>query len=182
MSFEEWTPLRTRSNQFGPVISEGHSWVELSKIEFHTWIRPEDSAIDLDNDDSLVYSKGSIFPIENTQEMDIMIGRGIARIRDIILHHLVLLDPEGDHDDVRQWTPPAKVIRWKEIKASLVTAVWATAYNHYKLWHRSILKRKAEGADDRSTKKPCTAVQSKSSWLMSIDPCLIHLSFHIRFP
>lgn len=170
MSFEEWTPTRTRSNQFGPVISEGHSWVELSKIEFHTWIRAEDSAIDLENDDPSVYSKGvsddlftfspclsthlqSLFPIENTSDMDAMIGRGIAKIRDVILHHLVLLDPEGDHDDVRQWTPPAKVIRWKEIKASLVTAVWATAYNRYKLWHRSLLKRKAEGADDRSTKK-----------------------------
>jgi hypothetical protein len=55
--------------------------------------------------------------------MDAMIGQGIARIQDVILHHLVLLDPEGDHDDVCQWTPPAKVIRWKEIKASLVTAV-----------------------------------------------------------
>ncbi|KAG2038235.1 hypothetical protein BDR03DRAFT_981648 [Suillus americanus] len=153
MSFEEWTPLRTQSNQFGPVISEGYSWVELSKIEFQTWIRPEDSAINLENDDPSVYSKGSLFPIENTKDMDAMIGRGVANIRDIILHHLVLLDPEGNHDDVHQWTPPAKVIRWKEIKASLVTAVWATAYNRYKLWHCSLLKHKAEGADDRSTKK-----------------------------
>ena len=113
----------------------------------------------------------------NVASVDAMIGLGLEKIRDVILLHAehILRQEESDGSSssasggtsnssdssievdplqaVRLWRPTLPIISWDEVKGALITGIWNTAYMHYKVWHESLLKRKADGDRDRGDTK-----------------------------
>ncbi|KAG0698400.1 hypothetical protein DFH29DRAFT_878009 [Suillus ampliporus] len=35
--YDEWTPMQTMKNAFGPVILDGHIWIDVSMVDMHVW-------------------------------------------------------------------------------------------------------------------------------------------------
>jgi hypothetical protein len=57
-SYDEWKPELTKKNAFGPVIVDGHTWIDVSKVDIHAWVRTSPTApIDI-NQRSAGYAYG----------------------------------------------------------------------------------------------------------------------------
>lgn len=58
--WEKWMPRRDNSNGLGPVISHGITWIDISSIQVHIWIRTGSTPIDVAsrNSDTQEYAIG----------------------------------------------------------------------------------------------------------------------------
>lgn len=45
----KWFPDRNAGNDFGPVVKNGRTWIEIESIEVHMWVRPSRGPIDLED-------------------------------------------------------------------------------------------------------------------------------------
>lgn len=36
--FDEWKPKRMKKNAFGLVIVDGHTWIDVSRVDIHAWV------------------------------------------------------------------------------------------------------------------------------------------------
>lgn len=39
-SYSEFAPLRTPDKLFGPVEMMGHTWIDISSVEYSVWLKP----------------------------------------------------------------------------------------------------------------------------------------------
>lgn len=59
-SWERWKPVRNELNELGPVITNGITWIDISRIEIHAWVRTGSRPIDITSDstDTQDYAMG----------------------------------------------------------------------------------------------------------------------------
>ncbi|KAG2109781.1 hypothetical protein BD769DRAFT_1674790 [Suillus cothurnatus] len=199
-SYDEWKPKRTKKNAFGPVIVEGHTWIDISKVDIHAWVRTSPTAnIDVNQRNS-GYAYGSLHPEYRVDDVDKLFGIALKKISEKILscyeEHMegarrargassgfaedgdqeVVEEPEPDVElsdlssisdsdeeideapdedqlavtiaSLSNWQPTLPVVDWRELKNTLITGIWNTAYSRYRSWHERLKKRDVQEAFD----------------------------------
>ncbi|KAG0694382.1 hypothetical protein DFH29DRAFT_1006380 [Suillus ampliporus] len=84
-SYDEWTPMQTMKNAFGPVISDGHTWIDVSMVDMHVWTRTSsDTPINV-YQRKAGYAYGSIYPNHDVDGVDKLLGVAIKKISQKVL-------------------------------------------------------------------------------------------------
>lgn len=84
-SFDEWKPKRTKKNAFGPVIVDGHTWIDVSRVDIHAWVRTSPTTPINVNRRNAGYAHGSIYPEFDLDHVDKLFGTALKRINQRIL-------------------------------------------------------------------------------------------------
>ncbi|KIM55009.1 hypothetical protein SCLCIDRAFT_30713 [Scleroderma citrinum Foug A] len=99
--------------------SHGHTWLSLSSVEIHIWVRqPGDSDINLDCLDGDHYTVGTLFPTIDVDDVNGVFQHGLQLIKEAALHEMKASDVEE---------------RW--LGMELEKAALDTAYEQYFNWH-----------------------------------------------
>ncbi|KAG2357929.1 hypothetical protein BDR07DRAFT_1379760 [Suillus spraguei] len=84
-SYDEWKPRQTKKNAFGPVISDGHTWVDVSMVDMHVWTRTSpDTRINV-YQRKAGYAYGSIYPNYDVDDVDNLLGVALKGISQKVL-------------------------------------------------------------------------------------------------
>ncbi|KAG2357935.1 hypothetical protein BDR07DRAFT_1379764 [Suillus spraguei] len=84
-SYDEWTPRKTRKNAFGPVISDGHTWVDVSMVNMHMWVRTSPTTCIDVYQRKAGYAYGSIHPDYDVDDINELLGVAIKKISQKVL-------------------------------------------------------------------------------------------------
>ncbi|KAI6035710.1 hypothetical protein EDC04DRAFT_2897734 [Pisolithus marmoratus] len=129
-------------DEFEQVISDGHTWLSLSSVEFHVWTRQAgNSKIELSDTDGDGYALGTLYPTVNLDDINHAFQRGLELIKQEVL--MVLESVNADRalfDCAAAWSPPSPV-ESASLRSALEYGACATAYERYADW-RSNLKKK----------------------------------------
>ncbi|KAG0697699.1 hypothetical protein DFH29DRAFT_878508 [Suillus ampliporus] len=84
-SYDEWKPNQTKKNAFGPVISDGHTWIDVSMVNMHVWTRTSsDTRINV-YQRKAGYAYGSVHPTYDVDDVDKLLGVALKRISQKVL-------------------------------------------------------------------------------------------------
>ncbi|KAG1859436.1 hypothetical protein C8R48DRAFT_774772 [Suillus tomentosus] len=86
-SYDEWKPRWMKKNTFGPVIVDGHTWIDVSKVDIHAWAHTSPTAHINVNQHEAGYAYGSLHPEYNIDDDDRLFGAALKRISQKILSY-----------------------------------------------------------------------------------------------
>ncbi|KAG1820799.1 hypothetical protein EV424DRAFT_1347049 [Suillus variegatus] len=86
-SYDEWKPRWMKKNTFGPVIVDSHTWIDVSKVDIHAWVRTSPTAHINVNQHKAGYAYGSLHPEYNINDVNRLFGAALKRISQKILSY-----------------------------------------------------------------------------------------------
>ena len=135
------------SGDFMRTVIDGHTWLSLSSVEIHVWVRqPGDSDINLDCLDGDRYTVGvrrlvsyvyvqhtdshqTLFPTIDVDNVNGAFQCGLQLIKEAALHEMKAGDVEERVlDDVEGWSPPPCLLDVEQLGMELEKAALDTAY------------------------------------------------------
>ncbi|KAF9237394.1 hypothetical protein BU15DRAFT_76107 [Melanogaster broomeanus] len=139
---------RDKSNPYGPVVVEGHTWISIGYVEFQVWVRkPGNLSIDLEDLDPEGYAHWRLYPSEGDDVGDVneMFRSGLKQVKDAILYRMTHLhdavsatdsDIEQALQCIQEWTPP-KIVLSKEFgrqafnatRSGMIPSLWEDPVN-----------------------------------------------------
>ncbi|KAG2139786.1 hypothetical protein DEU56DRAFT_912052 [Suillus clintonianus] len=89
-----FAPEREPDKLFGPVHVMDHTWINVSKIEYFVWIKPDDRPIDIKSPHT---AYGTMFPDLNMDQVSNTLNTGFNKVRAEMASTLDLMEPDVDH-------------------------------------------------------------------------------------
>ncbi|KAG6372615.1 hypothetical protein JVT61DRAFT_7361 [Boletus reticuloceps] len=105
--WQEWKPSRGSPTVLGPIIAHSITWIDISMIEVHIWVRTGRRPIDITSDiatDTQDYAFGTLYPAVDMADVNEMLDIVLRRIRDTavcyaVKNHIYQLKESNDGSD-----------------------------------------------------------------------------------
>ncbi|KAG2038299.1 hypothetical protein BDR03DRAFT_1010001 [Suillus americanus] len=125
-----FAPEREPDKLFGPVHMMDHTWINVSKIEYFVWIKPDDRPIDIKSPHT---AYGTIFLDLNMDQINNTLNIGLDKVRAEMANTLDLMEPGVNHHHVL--TPSSVAFDWDSDLTYISVAVYRTAHFRYCDWY-----------------------------------------------
>ncbi|KAG1828941.1 hypothetical protein EV424DRAFT_1536174 [Suillus variegatus] len=126
-----FAPEREPDKLFGPIHTMDHTWIDVSKIEYFIWIKPDDRPIDIKSPHT---AYGTIFPDLNMDQINDALNIGLDKVRAEMANTLDLMEPGVNHHHVL--TSSSIAFDWDSDLTYMSVAVYRTAHFRYCDWYR----------------------------------------------
>ncbi|OAX39915.1 hypothetical protein K503DRAFT_799275 [Rhizopogon vinicolor AM-OR11-026] len=131
-SYSNFAPLRTPDKLFGPVEAIGHTWIDISSIEYSVWLKP--TGAQCINIAANPTASGTLFPDLNMEEVGQALSQGMDLVKAAMCRTLDLIEPSVNHQHLL--APTALEFEWGIEHSFMSVSVYKTAYFRYFEWYR----------------------------------------------
>ncbi|KAG1894102.1 uncharacterized protein F5891DRAFT_1195661 [Suillus fuscotomentosus] len=153
-----FAPEREPDKLFGLVHTMDYTWIDVSKIEYFVWIKPDDRPIDIKFPHT---AYGTIFPNLNMDQINDALNIGLDKVRAEMTNTLDFMEPGVDHHHVL--TPSSIAFDRDSDLTYMSVSIYRTAHFRYCDWyHRQFTGTKhcratsGAGRHDANSERPST--------------------------
>ncbi|KAG1774501.1 hypothetical protein EV702DRAFT_1200311 [Suillus placidus] len=151
LPLDEFTFLMDTSAPSTSVVVAGHTWCNINAAHFQIWVRGN-TPIDVNVDDGPDVAHGTLFPEIDMDNVNNMMRRGLARMRDHLADLLQALDPQSDVSLIRQHDPLFPInLDWDHCRDNFLIAAEETAHAWYIEWYHAKLAKRVHSLSDRDS-------------------------------